>query len=361
MSVVFDEQVSGTDMESMNRVNLFLANCYINTEVILMSKVDAERSMVFDKWAEYYLGQEVNKTTLTDFEILSNTEAEGRRKVNNKFLKQALLQIISTNTALKLQIIGGASPEDSKTWNPQMGLFEIEELMLGREGDYRLTMYQSYKESGDKIEIEYYEYRFSQDIPSLLTNATISAYEKYNKGFLEYTKERTKDFFIDSITGGLLDGTKGVVVAVTNSNVVGMSIDGAIEVGKFGIGWNEQTDKNREIAVNLSKYYDGREMEAYQQNGQLMYVNGIRVVNNLYINESRLNILETVFKQQLTPENENYSAFFPKECDDITKGSIEKGLQDSNSAEYKNAFINWYTEGIGDEGNLNGRSYKEGE
>lgn len=59
--------------------------------------------------------------------------------------------------------------------------------------------------------------------------------------------------------------------------------DAAIGLGGFGIGWNEQTRENQETAKNLSKYYDGREIEAYQQRGQLMYIKEARVVKHVCI------------------------------------------------------------------------------
>ena len=134
----------------------------------------------------------------------------------------------------------------------------------------------------------------------------------------------------------------------------------AVEAGGFGIGWNKQTKKNCELAGILSKYYDGRKMEAYQMSGQLMYVNGVKVVNNDYTDEIRLNILENAFKKQINlgTENKYYSEFFPEGCDEDTRESVEKALQNSNSAEYKSAFIEWYLEGIGDGDHTSGQYYR---
>lgn len=355
LSGVFDSHVSDVDMESMDRANFFLANCYIKGEVNPENKLDMERSMVFDGWKEYYLDKKENKTAGRDFEILANTEMSGNNEVNTKFLKQGLLQIVSSNAALKLQINGGLSSEDSKTWIPQMGVFKIEDLGTGRMGDYSLTLYQSYRESGRKIEIEYFEYHRSENMSNLLVKGAVSDYKKYKKGFKEYAEEWAGNIVLASAKSALIGGSKGA------SGPVGLGLDMALKAAEFNHGWNKQTRKNEKIARNLSKFYDGMEMEAYQQGGQLLYVDGVKVVNNSYVDEDKLKFYESKFKAQINagPKyNRRYSEFFPKGCDEATKESIEKGLQDPNSLEYKNAFINWYIDGIGDGEQNIGQCYK---
>ena len=305
-------------MESMNRANIFLANCYINAEVNSAIKVDAERSQVFDKWAEYYLSQEANKTTLNDFEILADPKANEKREVNIKFLKQALLQIISSNVAFKLQIWSEDVSVDSGARNSLIGVFDIVSLMTGGIGDYHLTMYQSDKKPGKKIEIEYYRYRESSGMSTLFGQSVINTYGKSNKGFLSDIKEKIR--------------------------------------GIFSSGWKEQ--KKREKVENLSKYYDGCEMEAYQQSGQVMYVNGFKIINNLNVDEECIEFLQKKFKEQVE-SSKYYDEFFLQAKSKEEREAIERGLHNPDSIEYRNAYINWYLEGIGDDGHTTGKEYKK--
>lgn len=350
LSEVFDQQVTGTDMKAMEHLNLFLTNCYINDKSIAMGIVDVERSPVFDRWSKYYLGNMMNKTNDRDFKVLEGTGADERGKVNAKFLKQALLKTISSNAALKLQLQYGLLSKASESENPQMKIFDIESLDTGKNGDYHLTMYESYEESGKKIEIEYYAFRFSADFPTLFVRGMDSDYEKNIKGLGEYTKEKAADFVVSEVGGSLVGCAKGV------TKTFGWALDAALKTGEYAAGWNGQSHKNKEVMENRRKYYDGLEMEAYQQSGQLMYVNGVKISNNEYVNTDRIHELKAAFERQIDPKNENYSQFFPEDCDEATRKSIESGLHKSDSLEYKNAFISWYAYGTGDRGGGTGRS-----
>lgn len=112
------------------------------------------------------------------------------------------------------------------------------------------------------------------------------------------------------------------------------------------------------IPDELEKYNDGKRMGAYQQSGQVMYVNGIRVVNNGWVDERRLNELVTGFELQISEENRHYIEVFPRDGDAAAKNAIEEGLRDCKSKEYENAFVNWYYGGVGDAGHKSGRMYQ---
>ena len=40
-------------------------------------------------------------------------------------------------------------------------------------------------------------------------------------------------------------------------------------------------------------------MEAYQQSGQVMYVNGFKIINNLNVDEECIEFLQKKFKEQV--------------------------------------------------------------
>lgn len=201
--------------------------------------------------------------------------------------------------------------------------------------------------------IEYYEYRDSSGMPNILDEDVKGKVKSYKKEFPEYVEETVKGYIADTLATVLPAGAKVVL-----DSGGGTAIDVALEAAKFGVGWDKQKKENAEIDAVIRKDYEGEEMEAYQRSGQVLYVNGVRVVNNESTDKSRLDELMAGFKEQFDEEeNECYREFFPKGCDQVTRDAIEAGLHDSESVEYKNAFIKWYTEGIGDSGHKMGREY----